>query len=212
MERGRGGILVWAFGLLAAFVAAADAADVPQLGKNPTAEVVAALTREEKVQLVTGTGMRIPGMPAAQQAPAVGDVKTRVPGAAGNTFGVPRLGIPSLTFADGPAGVRIAPKRKGDESRSLPRHRIPGRHTAGFDLGHRSCWRTWAPHSARRRRSTASTFCWPRASTSTRNPARRPELRVLLRGSLRPREGWRPAFVPSVQQPRASAPRSSTSR
>jgi beta-glucosidase len=114
MKRGHRGILVRAFGLLAAFVAAADGADVPQLGKNPTAEVVAALTREEKVQLVTGTGMRIPGMPAAQQAPAVGDVKVRVPGAAGNTFGVPRLGIPAIVVADGPAGLRIAPKRDGD--------------------------------------------------------------------------------------------------
>ena len=114
MERGRSGILVRAFGLLAVWVTAADGADVPQLGKNPTAEVVAALTREEKVQLVTGTGMRIPGMPAAQQAPAVGDVKARVPGAAGNTFGVPRLGIPAIVVADGPAGLRIAPKRDGD--------------------------------------------------------------------------------------------------
>lgn len=114
MVRGHVGMPIHVLALLTGLAASASAADLPQLGKNPTSEVVAALTREEKVKLVTGTGMRIPGMPAAQQAPAVGALKARVPGAAGNTLGVPRLGIPSIVVADGPAGLRIAPKRDGD--------------------------------------------------------------------------------------------------
>jgi beta-glucosidase len=89
----------------------AAAQDLPQLGKSPTREVVKALTREEKVNLVTGTGMRMPGQPQGQQAPAVGQTAVGVPGAAGSTFAVPRLGIPSIVVADGPAGLRIAPKR-----------------------------------------------------------------------------------------------------
>jgi beta-glucosidase len=98
-------------------VAAAHAQELPQLGKSPTRDVVAALTREEKVKLVTGIGMRMPGQPQNQQAPAVGEVAQRVPGAAGMTHAVPRLGIPAIVVADGPAGLRIAPKR-GDSPKT----------------------------------------------------------------------------------------------
>jgi beta-glucosidase len=43
--------------------AGASAADLPQLGKSPTKDVVAAMTREEKVSLVVGAGTRRPGAP-----------------------------------------------------------------------------------------------------------------------------------------------------
>jgi beta-glucosidase len=92
----------------------ASAADLPQLGKSPTKLVVAAMTREEKVSLVVGTGMRRPGLPPDRQGPVVGETNRSVPGAAGTTVAIPRLGIPSIVLADGPAGLRIAPTREGD--------------------------------------------------------------------------------------------------
>src|SRR3954451_10296187 len=83
---------------------------LPQLGKNSVKEVIAAMTLEEKAHLVVGTGMRL-GPPARRdsakaavpQQPVIGQTEQKVPGAAGTTFAVPRLGIPSIVVADGPA-------------------------------------------------------------------------------------------------------------
>ena len=95
------------------------AADLPQLGKSPDKDVIAAMTRDEKVNLVTGTGMRMPGQPpTAAQGPVVGSTQRGVPGAAGTTFAIPRLGIPAVIVADGPAGLRIQPKRGADDPRT----------------------------------------------------------------------------------------------
>ena len=74
-------------------------------------QLVNKMTLEEKAQLVVGVGMHIPGMTSAKS-------KAKVPGAAGQTFAIPRLGIPSIVLSDGPAGVRINPFRNGDSSRS----------------------------------------------------------------------------------------------
>ena len=89
---------------LVAGTSLAHAGDLPQLGQSPLEDVVAALTREEKVALVMGTGMSFPGLPPEMQGPAVGGQSETVPGAAGNTFAIPRLGIPAIVLADGPAG------------------------------------------------------------------------------------------------------------
>ena len=93
---------------------AQDAA--PQLGKQSIQAVIAAMTPEEKVSLVMGTGMSFPGLSEDKKAPVVGEVNGRVPGAAGTTFAIPRLGIPSIVLADGPAGLRIQPNRPDDTS------------------------------------------------------------------------------------------------
>ena len=85
----------------------------PQLGQDTLDEVIAAMTLEEKVKLVRGTGMDIPGL----STPTVGAVlKNRVAGAAGGTYAIERLGIPSIVLADGPAGLRIEPHREGDKN------------------------------------------------------------------------------------------------
>jgi beta-glucosidase len=105
-------------GVVMSLAAIASAAEAPQLGRSPIADVVAAMTREEKVNLVIGVGMNIPGLglPPALQPPP-GAVPPAVPGAAGATFGIPRLGIPSIVLADGPAGLRIDAKREGETRR-----------------------------------------------------------------------------------------------
>src|SRR3974377_1914990 len=106
--------------LCAGSVATAGAADLPQLGQSPTRGVGAAMPREEKVSLVVGAGRRRPpGAPAETPGPMVGQTGAGVPGAAGTTVAIARLGIPSIVLADGPAGLRIAPRREGDAARTF---------------------------------------------------------------------------------------------
>ena len=84
----------------------------PQLGKASIDKVLKAMTLEEKVHFVIGTGMAGFGGESA----VVGATKNIVPGAAGTTYPIERLGIPSIVLADGPAGLRIDPTREGDEN------------------------------------------------------------------------------------------------
>ncbi|GAA4498108.1 beta-glucosidase [Hymenobacter ginsengisoli] len=112
---------------LAALLAAASparaqtAASPPQLGKASLKEILAALTTEEKVKLVVGMGFYPSGFPAGMLPPGdPGDreVPEKVPGAAGRTHAIARLGIPSLTLSDGPAGVRIDAIRGKDSTKT----------------------------------------------------------------------------------------------
>ncbi len=97
----------------------------PQLGKDSLKEVIAAMTLDEKANLVVGTGMSFPpggtgspgndeGTVPATTAPAAKN--TLVDGAAGTTYSIPRLGITAMVLADGPAGLRISPMRKNDSN------------------------------------------------------------------------------------------------
>ncbi|WP_259068611.1 beta-glucosidase family protein [Mucilaginibacter sp. X4EP1] len=90
--------------------------NAPQLGKNSIPEVIKAMTLEEKVQLVVGAGFNMPGVTPA--GTGVGQTQDRVPGAAGTTHGIARLGIPSLVTSDGPAGVRIDSVRKANPGKT----------------------------------------------------------------------------------------------
>ena len=84
----------------------------PQLGKASVDKVVKAMTLEEKVHLLIGTGMA--GFDGSEAV--VGATRSLGPGAAGTTYPIPRLGIPAIVLADGPAGLRIDPTREGDEA------------------------------------------------------------------------------------------------
>ena len=99
------------FALLAAAMTACGPR-VPQLGRASVDEVVEAMTLEEKAHLVVGTGMA--GF--SGENAVVGETRKLVPGAAGTTYPIERLGIPSVVLADGPAGLRINPTREGDSA------------------------------------------------------------------------------------------------
>ncbi len=93
-------------------------AQTPQLGKNAVKEIIAAMTLEEKAKLLTGNRFKMPGQ-KPPGGPVIGQTEDKIPGAAGTTFAIPRLGIPSIVVADGPAGLRISPFRNGDSTKSF---------------------------------------------------------------------------------------------
>ena len=74
-------------------------------------EVLKAMTLEEKATLCVGYSI---AQASEQLNGVIGAHADLVPGAAGATRAIPRLGIPSTVLADGPAGVRIRPTREGD--------------------------------------------------------------------------------------------------
>ena len=76
--------------------------------------LVSKMTLEEKVNLVVGMGMNLPGM--NQASAPVGQTMDKVEGAAGTTFSISRLNLPNTVVSDGPAGLRINPTRKNDNN------------------------------------------------------------------------------------------------
>ena len=82
----------------------------PRLRPENLEEILSAMTLEEKATLCVGSGW---GSMMAGSLTASDE--TLVPGAAGTTRAIPRMGIPQTVVTDGPAGVRIDPERGGSD-------------------------------------------------------------------------------------------------
>lgn len=112
------------------------AQSAPKLNANNIDEVIKAMTLEEKAQLLVGGG----NDGFVGSGAMLGHQKKFVPGAAGITVALPRLGIPATVQCDGPAGVHIDAHREGD-SRSY--------FATGFPIG--TCLAsTWNPDLVRK--------------------------------------------------------------
>jgi beta-glucosidase len=78
-------------------------------------KVVSSMALEEKASLVVGKGTKM-NAKSTQLTPVVGYTDQLVPGAAGISATFPKYGITPMVLADGPAGLRIEPKRKNNKA------------------------------------------------------------------------------------------------
>ena len=93
--------------ILSAVLGCTAAFAQPRLRADNVEEILNAMTLQEKATLLVG------GARAAIVNGVTSGVAAEVPGAAGNTRPIERLGIPGTVLADGPAGLRINPTREG---------------------------------------------------------------------------------------------------
>ena len=70
-------------------------------------DLLSQMTLEEKIHLLKGSGI---GSAMGRTEPGQG-----IAGAVGTIVPTPRLGIPTVYLSDGPAGLRIEPRRKGED-------------------------------------------------------------------------------------------------
>jgi beta-glucosidase len=75
-------------------------------------DLISKMTNDEKASMLVGIGM--PGFDATTFKFTTEGFQGKVPGAAGGTYDLKRLGIPTVVVSDGPAGLRINPKRNND--------------------------------------------------------------------------------------------------
>lgn len=84
-----------------------------KLDKDNIDKVIKELTLQEKAHLVVGARL-------ADNKDAGGEIgytKKLVPGVAGTTYPIERLGIAPVVMADGPSAVRLSVKREGEDKR-----------------------------------------------------------------------------------------------
>lgn len=75
-------------------------------------DLISKMTTDEKASMLMGIGM--PGFDITTFKFTTEGFQGKVPGAAGGTFEIKRLGISTVVVSDGPAGLRINPKRNND--------------------------------------------------------------------------------------------------
>lgn len=105
----------WLFSA-AMLMVCANGINAQKLQENNIDAILKAMTLEEKATIVVGTSRQ--GSTGGNQGGngMVGAHADLVPGAAGTTQPIARLGIPASILTDGPAGVRISPTRKNDSN------------------------------------------------------------------------------------------------
>lgn len=79
---------------------------------NRIQDIITKMTDDEKASMLIGIGM--PGFDLNTFTFSTEGYQGKVPGTAGETYNLKRLGIPAIVFSDGPAGLRINPKRNND--------------------------------------------------------------------------------------------------
>lgn len=85
-----------------------------KLQRDNVDEILKSMTLEEKATLVVGTSRQGATGGIQNANGMVGAHADAVPGAAGTTQPIIRLGVPASVLTDGPAGVRISPTRPND--------------------------------------------------------------------------------------------------
>jgi beta-glucosidase len=75
-------------------------------------DLISKMSDDEKASMLIGIGM--PGFDLNTFKFTTEGFQGKVPGAAGGTYELKRLGIPTVVLSDGPAGIRINPKRNND--------------------------------------------------------------------------------------------------
>lgn len=116
---------------------AACSSGTPSLKKHNIDKVIDAMTVDEKVRMLVGTctdpanpPYPAPGTEKKEQTYVEDGINTsasakKVQGSAGESYPVARLGIPSIVYADGPAGLRIDPVRADEPGKDYRRTAFP---------------------------------------------------------------------------------------